>query len=63
MTTLRFTLSIDGLEDDSLVVRSFEGQENFSDGHFHGSACFGFRYQIELANRQECNDLPNLETT
>ncbi len=53
MTILHFTLSIDGLEDDTLVVRSFEGQENFSDGHFHGSACFGFRYQIELANRQE----------
>ncbi len=29
MFPLHFTLSIDGLEDESLVVRSFKGQENF----------------------------------
>ncbi len=53
MAKLYFTLSIDGLEDDSLVVRGFEGQENFSDGDFQAGACYGFCYQIDLASRKE----------
>ncbi len=35
MSPLHFTLSIKGLEDESLVVRRFEGQENFSDEPFY----------------------------
>ncbi len=31
MVTLGFTIKIDGLDDDSLVVQSFEGQESLSD--------------------------------
>ncbi len=58
MATLHFTLTIDGFEDESLVVRGFEGQESLSDSdyqsaHFFGGHCFGFRYHIDLASRQE----------
>ncbi len=53
MTILHFILSIDGLEDDSLVVRGFEGQEALSDSYFQNTACFGFRYHINLASRKE----------
>ncbi len=53
MTRLHFTLTIDGLEDETLVVRGFEGQESLSDSHFLDSACFGFRYYIDLASREE----------
>ncbi len=53
MTVLHFTLTIDGLEDESLVVRGFEGQESLSDSHYQSSPCFGFRYRIDLAGRNE----------
>ncbi len=53
MTKLYFTLTIDGLDDESLVVRGFEGQESLSDSdyqstHCSSSHCFGFRYHIDL---------------
>ncbi len=35
MSPLHFTLSIEGLEGESLLVRRFEGQESFSDEPFH----------------------------
>lgn len=50
MATLHYTLSVDGLDDDSLVVRGFEGQETLSDDLFLG--CHGFRYEIALASRR-----------
>ncbi len=53
MATLHFSLSIDGLEDESLVVRGFEGRETLSDSYFQGSPCYGFRYHIDLASRKE----------
>lgn len=31
MARLQFQLKVDGLEDESLVVRGFEGQESLSD--------------------------------
>ena len=48
MGTLNFTLDVDGLAPDTLIVREYEGQESLSD-HNH---CYGFKYQIELASRQ-----------
>jgi len=50
MATLHYTLSVDGLEDDSLVVRGFEGQETLSDGL--SLDYYGFRYEITLASRR-----------
>ena len=52
MATLHYTLTVDGLDDDSLVVRGFEGHETLSDGVFLGQPCYGFRYQIALASRR-----------
>ncbi len=53
MARLAFTIKIDGVDDDSLVVRSFEGQESLSDSVFHSAPCTGFRYNIELASRRD----------
>ena len=52
MATLHFTLTIDGLKDESLVVRGFEGNESLSEEVYQGSACYGFRYLIDLASRK-----------
>lgn len=52
MTTLAYTIHIDGLDDETLVVTSFKGQESLSNSDFHHSPCYGFRYEIELASRQ-----------
>ncbi|GHX40390.1 type VI secretion protein VgrG protein [Vibrio cholerae] len=40
----------DGLEDESLVVRGFEGQESLSDSVWRSEPCYGFRYQADLAS-------------
>ncbi len=52
MVTLGFTITIDGLDDDSLVVRSFEGEESLSDTPYKSEQCVGFRYNIDLASRR-----------
>ncbi|RJX66542.1 type VI secretion system tip protein VgrG [Vibrio sinensis] len=52
MATLTYTLALDGVQDDSLVVRSFDGQESLSESVFHAQACYGFRYEIKLASRR-----------
>ena len=52
MATLNFTITIDGFDDDSLVVRGFTGQESLSESRFQNAACFGFRYHIDLASRK-----------
>ncbi|SHO54702.1 type VI secretion system Vgr family protein [Vibrio quintilis] len=52
MRTLNFRLAIDGVNDDSLVVREFHGNEFISDGTDEkNQTVFGYRYQIELASR------------
>jgi type VI secretion system secreted protein VgrG len=52
MATLGFRFTIDGLEDDTLVVREYQGNESISDSiDIKGNPLFGFRYQIELASR------------
>ena len=52
MATLQFSIRVDGVSDESLVVRSYQGQDNFSSvQQTDGSWCHGFRYQIELASR------------
>ncbi|MGY2572830.1 type VI secretion system tip protein VgrG, partial [Vibrio sp. C8] len=53
MATLHYTLTVDGLDDNSLVVRGFEGQETLSDDLYLDN--HGFRYEIALASRR-----PNL---
>ncbi|SJL83074.1 type VI secretion system Vgr family protein [Vibrio palustris] len=52
MATLHYAITIDGLEDDTLVVRSFDGHESVSDSEFQNETCYGFRYLIDLASRQ-----------
>ncbi|MDC0610749.1 type VI secretion system tip protein VgrG [Vibrio sp.] len=52
MATLGFQVTIDGLDDDTLVVREYQGHESISDSKdWLGRPCFGYRYQIELASR------------
>ena len=53
MTTLTFTLVLDGIEEDTLVVREYQGHESLSDTLLQdGSPCYGFRYQLTLASRR-----------
>ncbi|PYF78410.1 hypothetical protein DFP75_112102, partial [Marinomonas alcarazii] len=53
MATLTFTLALDGIEEDTLVVREYQGHESISDSLLKdGSPCYGFRYQLSLASRQ-----------
>ncbi len=61
MATLGFRFTIDGLDDETLVVRDYQGQESMSDSlDDQGQACFGFRYQIALASRR--HDITPLQT-
>ncbi|MEI8671029.1 type VI secretion system tip protein VgrG [Vibrio sp. SA48] len=53
MATLSFRLKVDGLTDDTLVVREYQGVESLSDKPLdNGQTCYGFRYEIKLASRQ-----------
>ncbi|WP_112134696.1 type VI secretion system Vgr family protein [Marinomonas primoryensis] len=53
MATLTFTLVLDGIEEDTLVVREYQGHESLSDTLLQdGSPCYGFRYQLSLASRR-----------
>ncbi|MDW6090990.1 type VI secretion system tip protein TssI/VgrG [Vibrio rhizosphaerae] len=52
MTTLGFRFTIDGVHDDTLVVREYQGEESVSDSTSRSEErIYGFRYQIELASR------------
>jgi type VI secretion system secreted protein VgrG len=52
MRTLNFRLTVDGVNDDTLVVRQYQGHESVSDStDAQGQRVFGYRYQIELASR------------
>ncbi len=53
MPTLRFTFKVEGLPEDLLVVRGFDGQESLSDSVLNDRRCLGFRYDIYLASRKE----------
>lgn len=53
MTKLNFTLTVDGLSEDTFVVREYKGYESLSDTLLdNGDTCYGFRYYIDLASRQ-----------
>ncbi|SHH61307.1 Phage-related baseplate assembly protein [Vibrio aerogenes CECT 7868] len=52
MSGLGFRLTIDGVEDDTLVVRDFQGCDAISAGTDGlGSPVYGYRYQINFASR------------
>ncbi|EPB6720492.1 type VI secretion system Vgr family protein [Vibrio fluvialis] len=56
MATLKYQFHVEGLEDDTLVVRGFDGLETLSSERMNGQLlneqpCHGFRYQLELASR------------
>ncbi|ELK3679248.1 type VI secretion system tip protein VgrG [Vibrio fluvialis] len=51
MATLKYQFHVEGLEDDTLVVRGFDGQETLSSERINGQPCHGFRYELELASR------------
>lgn len=57
--SLMFTIRIDGVDDDSLVVREFEGYETLSHDPLLFSECHGFHYDIALASRR--SDLTALD--
>ncbi|NOI04536.1 contractile injection system protein, VgrG/Pvc8 family, partial [Vibrio anguillarum] len=52
MARLSFRLTVEGLADDTLVVREYQGVESLSDSAQAGLRCYGFRYEIKLASRQ-----------
>ncbi|NVD06784.1 type VI secretion system tip protein VgrG [Vibrio sp. JPW-9-11-11] len=53
MATLHYQIKIDGLDDDSLVVRQFSGTESISSSQLALEAeCTGYRYHIDLASRR-----------
>ncbi|HAS3628773.1 TPA: type VI secretion system tip protein VgrG [Vibrio cholerae] len=51
MATLAYSIEVEGLEDETLVVRGFHGQESLSNSVFLGQPCYGFRYEVQLASR------------
>ncbi|EKO3467275.1 type VI secretion system tip protein VgrG [Vibrio fluvialis] len=51
MATLKYQFHVEGLKDDTLVVRGFDGQETLSSERINGQPCHGFRYELELASR------------
>ncbi|SHE47500.1 hypothetical protein [Vibrio gazogenes] len=56
MATLGFRLTIDGVNDETLVVRDYQGIESISDSvDDQGQPVYGYRYRIDIASRN--NDL------
>ncbi len=51
MATLKYQFHVEGLEDETLVVRGFDGQETLSSERMNGHRCHGFRYELDLASR------------
>ncbi|MDW6001376.1 type VI secretion system Vgr family protein [Vibrio mangrovi] len=52
MATLGFRLTIDGVDDETLVVRDYQGMESVSDSVDHqGQPVYGYRYTIDIASR------------
>ncbi|AEF55510.1 type VI secretion system Vgr family protein [Marinomonas posidonica] len=53
MATLMFKLAVDGLDENTLLVREYRGQDSLSDSTLDdGTTCYGFRYQLSLASRR-----------
>ena len=53
MTTLNFNLRVDGLDENTFVVREYRGEESLSQRRLiTGKTCYGFRYDVALASRQ-----------
>ncbi|WP_391087164.1 type VI secretion system tip protein TssI/VgrG [Vibrio sp. NH-UV-68] len=53
MPTLHYRIKIEGLDDDSLVVRQFSGTESLSSTRLEsGQECCGYRFNIDLASRR-----------
>lgn len=50
--SLAFTLTIDGLDENTFVVRDFDGHESLSHQASFFSDCHGFHYDIGLASRR-----------
>ncbi|CAM3543238.1 Phage-related baseplate assembly protein [Vibrio aerogenes CECT 7868] len=52
MNSLNFRLTVDGVDDETLVVRDYQGVESVSDSvDSQGNPVYGYRYQIALASR------------
>lgn len=52
MTTLNFTLTVEGLESNTFVVREFKGQESISQLEYdQGKLCNGYNFDVQLASR------------
>ncbi|ASA57637.1 type VI secretion system Vgr family protein [Vibrio gazogenes] len=52
MTRLKFKLTIDGVNDETLVVRDYQGIESISDSvDDQGQPVYGYRYRIDIASR------------
>ncbi|WP_261854744.1 type VI secretion system Vgr family protein [Vibrio spartinae] len=52
MATLGFRLTIDGVNDETLVVRDYQGVESISDSvDDQGQPVYGYRYRIDIASR------------
>ncbi|MCW8334210.1 type VI secretion system Vgr family protein [Vibrio paucivorans] len=53
MVTLKFRLTVEGMDEETFVVREYRGHETLSDGFASNEpVCYGFQYQIQLASRQ-----------
>ncbi|TKF74407.1 type VI secretion system tip protein VgrG, partial [Vibrio kanaloae] len=51
MATLAYTITVEGLSDDTFKLTQFNGQESLSLSYFNGAPCYGFRYDVDLASR------------
>lgn len=53
MARLRFSITINGMDEEHFVVRQFQGIESISTETTHwGTNVVGYRYEIDLASRQ-----------
>ncbi|GAB2645271.1 type VI secretion system Vgr family protein [Vibrio panuliri] len=54
MAKLTFTLTVEGLPQDTFVVTGYQGKESVSQSMFEQTLpCYGFRYHIDLGSRQQ----------
>ena len=54
MATLGYTFTVYGQDEEAFLVVGYEGQESISDSVMQsGAPCFGFRYHLELASRDD----------
>ncbi|EGU31328.1 type VI secretion system Vgr family protein [Vibrio scophthalmi] len=61
MATLNFNFHVDGLDENTFVVREYQGQETLSNGEARqGRACFGYHFDIALASRNNTLSAENI---